>query len=139
MEYKIYCITDVNGIQYVGQTKQTVKKRLCEHRKDKKRGKTCSSRLLNLDDCMINILEECYNKWDADEAEKKWIKKIDCVNKNKYDFNRQEYMKEYNKKNKETKSEYDKKRSEYQKSWGGDRKYNNNLLAIDPDILNSTI
>jgi hypothetical protein len=130
--FKVYCITDVHGIQYVGQTKKSMSSRLAQHRYDKKLNNGCSSKLLNLDDCMLNVLEECYTKEEVLEAEKKWIKKIKCVNIIKYKGR----CLENKKTDKYKKSQCDYMR--YKRSWGGDKCYNNNnnLLCISMDVFN---
>ena len=151
--FTIYCITDIHGLQYVGRTNQTLNNRLCQHRCDKKNVRYCSSRELNLDDCMINILEECYNQSDANEAEIKWIKYIPCVNKIKYDFDSKKYDNQRDKEskrksekiknkkkwldnNKDYKKIYEYNLRLYKHSWGGDSRYNNNLLCIDVNLFN---
>ena len=50
MKIKIYCIIDINGLKYVGKTKQKLHKRLVGHKTNKKNNnKGCSSILLDLD------------------------------------------------------------------------------------------
>jgi len=143
MSCKIYCIEDCNGLKYVGSTKQTLNKRFSNHKCDKKRcEKTyCSSYRLDLDNCEIKLLETC-DISHRKKREKYWINNTDCVNTRKLNFDRKEYFKknkdkyseykkEYNLKNKDIKKEYDKIYHQYRKSWGGNMKYNNNLLNID--------
>ena len=138
MEYKIYLIEDCKGLKYVGSTKKTLNIRLSEHKTKKKRGEYCSSSKLNLDDCRIICIDEC-NEEDKKDKEAYWINKIDCVNLNDLTFDIKEYQKEYNKEyrqnNKEKIKEYHKEYDVYQKSWGGDSRYNNNLLKIDVNIF----
>ena len=164
MEYKIYLIEDWKGLKYVGSTKKTLNERLSVHKSDKKRGKYCSSSKLNLDDCKIICIDEC-NKEDKKDKEAYWINKIDTVNdlrlnidyeeynkeyykdnkeyykehnKEYYKNNKEykkEYQKEYRQNNKEKIKEYHKEYDVYQKSWGGDSRYNNNLLKIDVNIF----
>ena len=56
----IYKITDCNGLIYIGSTKSTVRERLSNHRYEKKKGRIrCSSHKLDLDNCEIEVLEEC--------------------------------------------------------------------------------
>ena len=138
MEYKIYLIEDCKGLKYVGCTKHNLNRRLSSHKSDKKIGRYCSSCKLNLDDCRIICIDEC-NKEDKKDKESYWINRIDSVNDVRLDFNHKEYNKEYQKKNKEYFKEYSKeyrqKYSVYQNSWGGDSRYNNNLLKIDINIF----
>jgi hypothetical protein len=49
----------------------------------------------------------------------------------KYREYQREYMKKYQVKNKDKKKRYDKIYREYRKSWGGDMRWENNLLKID--------
>tara|TARA_R100000541_G_scaffold29639_1_gene38781 strand:- start:216 stop:572 length:357 start_codon:yes stop_codon:yes gene_type:complete len=81
MEVKIYIITDCNRLNYVGSTKNTLSERLSSHKSHKKNGtcRQCSSNLLDLNDCEIEILEECRIE-DRNEREVYWIKIVDCVN-----------------------------------------------------------
>ena len=134
MDYKIYLIEDCNGLKYVGCTKKTLNQRLSEHKSDKKRGEYCSSSKLNLDDCTIVCIDKC-NKQDKKDKEGYWIKKIDTVNDLRLNIDYEEYHKEYKKCNKETIKEYNKEYREYKNSWGGDSRYNNNLLKIDVNIF----
>ena len=70
---KIYCIEDINDLKYVGKTKMKLNERLSKHRQNKRLDKRCSSKLLNLENCIIYELDSNYN-------ERYWINKIDCVN-----------------------------------------------------------
>lgn len=88
---KIYCITDCNNKKYVGKTKLELYDRLFRHKSQK-----CSSQLLNLNDCKIELLEEC-NKENSKERERYWINHLDCVNKRKLNFDEIAYKREYSK------------------------------------------
>ena len=137
MDYKIYLITDCDNKKYVGKTIETLKRRLQKHKVDSKLNKNCSSKLLNLNDCKIELLATC-NKEDSQELEKFYINKIDCVNIVKYKGYRSEASIKYeaSEKRKKGKSEWGKKNLIYQKSWGGDiRNVNNSLLKIDPTLF----
>ena len=121
--YKIYCIKDINGLCYIGKTKQSLKDRLCKHRNHRDRGQYCSSQKLDLDNCEIILLEEC-DESIASEREQYWINNTDCVNDRNAIFD------------KEHKKEYEKQRYKYQNSWGGKPDNNNNsLLKIDIDLF----
>lgn len=102
---KIYNIIDINGLRYIGKTKQKLNVRLYQHRNGKKLKRKCSSNNLDLDNCIIILIEECcVNK--AKEREKFWINKFKCVNKYKGNYDTKTYMKEYNKNNKEKRAEW---------------------------------
>ena len=148
---KIYLIEDINGLKYVGRTKLTLHIRLNKHKSNKKIGANCSSKKLELDNCTITCLDIADSKKEAHELEKFYINSIECVNHYKYNFDQKENKKEYREKNKDKIKEYDKKRYtknkekkkeyknklfHYQKSWGGDKRYHNNLLQIDVNLFN---
>ena len=68
----IYCITDCNGLKYVGSTRQDIRHRLSSHTYEKKKGiKKCESHKLDLNNCEIEILETC-NPKDTKEKLKYW-------------------------------------------------------------------
>jgi len=137
MDCKIYLITDCDNRNYVGRTIQTLNRRLYCHKNNDRFGRSCSSQLLNLNDCKIELLEKCNIK-DSKERERYWINKIDCVNiRNRYS-NKKEYGKVYDKSEKMLKyrKDYKKNIRDYRYSWGGDLRYeNNNLLKIDPKLF----
>ena len=119
---KIYLIEDKNKLKYVGSTKQDdIRRRLWEHRSDKKRI-CCSSGKLDLDNATISILEECEEK-ERKQKESYWIKKIDCVNVMDPNGN---------------KKERDRLKELYIKTWGGNKRYENNLLRIDINLFTSS-
>ena len=138
MDCKIYLITDCDKKKYVGKTIQTLKRRLTDHKSDKNsRYNFCSSQLLNLNDCKIELLEKC-NIEDSQERERYWINKIDCVNMVKFKGYRSQTEIEYESSEKRIKAkrEWNKKKYLYVKSWGGDlRSQNNNLLKINPKLF----
>ncbi len=117
---KIYCIEDINNLKYVGSTKRELKTRLAEHKNDRK-NKNCSSKKVDLDNCEIKLLEECEDNIRK-EREAYWIDKIDCVNKMTYDFDKKQYQRNLH---------------HYKKSWGGNKRWNNNLLQINVDLFTS--
>ena len=94
---KIYCIEDINDLKYVGSTTKLLCQRMAKHRYDKKVGKNVSSRLLNLEYCIIYVLEECEES-ERKEKEKYWINEVDCVNQIKYDFDEKEWNRKYSNK-----------------------------------------
>ena len=120
----IYCIEDLNGLKYIGSTKNSLNIRLTGHRQRK----TCSSNKLNLKDCKIYSLEECTEE-NRKVREQYWIDNTECVNIKNTMFNKRVW----------TSSEKNKQRKRntyhYENSWGGDYRYHNNLLKIDPNIF----
>ena len=123
----IYKIEDINDLTYVGSTSTTLNMRLSQHRCHKRRGQYVSSSKLNLDNCIITLLEEC-SKEERKQREKYWINHLDTVNDRKLDYDDKqyhEYMKQYHQKNKEKinsrKREYDKqyrkKNKDKKKQW----------------------
>ena len=158
--YKVYLIRDIHKQNYVGITKQTIKRRLQEHECDKRNGKYCSSSKLDFTCCKISILEDDITE-NKREREQYWIDKIDCVNehnayhnkkeydkeyyeehkeeikkyKKKYDKEHYEDKKKYREEHKEERKEYHKQYRDYKKSWGGDNRSNNNLLLIDTTLF----
>lgn len=145
---KIYEIIDCNDLRYIGSTSQYLSTRLCKHRGDKKKGHTISSSLLDLDNCVIKTLEEC-DENHRKEKESYWINKLECVNTNKLTFNKKSYMnnvynrskrghqaqKDYYHRNKDKKNTYNSQLRKYKKTWGGDTRYDNNLLLIDVNLF----
>ena len=81
MDYKIYCIEDINGLKYVGSTKMILKKRFHCHKTPSNK---CSSKMLDLDNSKISLLELC-DKKTKKIKEQYWIEKIDCVNLLKFE------------------------------------------------------
>ena len=96
---QIYCIEDINHLKYVGRTKQTISKRLRQHRLDKALNRNTSSGKLNLDNCVVHILETCGQE-NQREREKYWINKIDCVNTHRYRCDDPDYNNNYYHENK---------------------------------------
>jgi len=153
MAVNIYCIEDINGLKYVGSTKQKINQRLSKHKYNKKNNICITSKLLDLDNCKIYQLEEC-DESNRNEREQYWIDNTECVNKNNTTFDRKEnkkqyyqrnkkqlnqYQKQYQEENKEQIKQYQKQydyyRYHYQNSWGGDKRNSNNLLCIDINIF----
>lgn len=162
MSVKIYLIEDCNGLKYVGSTKKLLKYRLSGHRTGKKNDLKCSSKLLDLDNSTISLLEEC-DECNRGVREQYWIDRTECVNLSNTikTFDRTKYMKQYfiehrekitsrqskhyidnrdeiSQKakqyyhdNKANRKDYQRQYIRYQHSWGGDKRYHNNLLQID--------
>ena len=93
--YTIYCVEDINDLKYVGSTKQSLSERLYGHISDKRIGRYCSSKKLDLDNCKIYSLETGVSEKNKKEKEGYWINKIDCVNIYKLDYDDCRYKKKY--------------------------------------------
>ena len=150
----IYCIEDVNGLKYIGSTKN-LNRRLSQHRETKNQ---CSSRELDLQNSKIYPLEECTEE-NRKVKEQYWIDNTECVNIQNTVFDKKEYDKQWEKTEQRTnsKKEYYKKNKQlyeqryfnnkdkinqrkinnrkFQLSWGGDSRFHNNLLKIDVNLF----
>ena len=143
--YKIYKIVDnTNNNIYIGHTKSELKIRIRNHKNYIKQNKFCSSSLILKNE---NYYYETIEETDDKEREKYWIQNTpNCINKIKYDFNILEWRKinekKWNKicreKHKDKIALQKKKDYEFKKSWGGDPRYNNNLLNIDVNLFNTS-
>ena len=148
--YKIYCIEDINGLKYIGITKQILNQRFHNHKADRNRKSHSNSIKLDLDNSKIYIIEDDVKEENKEEREQYWIDKTNCVNTRNAvrDINKR---KEWMQKHKEQLIEYHKqvyqdnrqkilqRKKElynYKQSWGGDKRFNNNLLLIDTNLFN---
>ena len=94
--YKIYKIEDIHGKIYIGKTKQKMSKRFSTHKNDKEMQKRyCSSEKLDLDFCIVNILEDNILKEDGKERERYYINHYDSVNQLKLNGRDKVKQKEY--------------------------------------------
>ena len=121
MDCIIYKIEDNTDHRlYIGSTSRTLTRRLQDH-KDKK---NCAAyEIIETGDYIICEIEKCDSE-NRRYREQFWIDNSDnCINKQRA-LRTPEQKKEYQK-------VYDKILYNYQKSWGGDRRFNNNLLMID--------
>jgi hypothetical protein len=146
---KIYKIIDnTNGNVYIGKTKQKyLSSRLSVHRSGAKNCRSCSSyEIIKNGDYKIELIEET----EDDSRERYWVENTVCVNKNipgrtgkewgkeYYKVNKEEikkYKKVYRKDNKEKIKLFKHNKHKYQSSWGGDKRRQNNLLSIDPNLF----
>tara|TARA_R110002096_G_scaffold363563_1_gene556707 strand:+ start:172 stop:600 length:429 start_codon:yes stop_codon:yes gene_type:complete len=140
MNYKIYKIVDnSNDNVYIGQTCRDIRNRITEHKYDfnKRSNKNISSQqILSNGDWSYEIVQSCLTKQVADDLEKYYIQNTpNCINKQKLNFNKKEYYKKFNKKNREKNKDYANNLYHYQNSWGGDKRRDNNLLLIDVEGL----
>ena len=150
--FKIYKIVDnTNGNIYIGLTIQTLKERLRGH----VRHLDCVSRdIIKNGDYKIELIEETEDK----SREKYWVKNTECINKQipgrtdkeyrednkekrkEYLIDNKDYIKlqraEHTIRNKEELNKKSKNYYNYIKSWGGNKKCNNNLLEIDINLFN---
>ena len=117
----IYLIEDCDGLKYVGSTqREDIRRRLWEHRSDKRNNhKSSQCKLLDLEKSMITLLEECKDE-NRNQRESHWINQIDCVNKRNPNGN---------------KKERERLRELYVNTWGGNKRYENNLLRIDANLF----
>ena len=141
MSVHIYLIEDINGLKYVGSTKNKLNNRLSHHKADQKLNRRATSKQLDLLNCSIKTIDTT-DETNRLKIEKYWINKIDCVNVRRYDFDRVKYMKQYNIDNKEhlkiVKSIRETNVKNWRNSFGGYwRRGNdlNNLLLIDIDLF----
>jgi len=117
----IYCIEDINGLKYIGSTNRNINIRLIEHKYDKRKNiKKVSSKLLDLNNCNISLLEECEIS-NKKEREKYWINRIDCVNKYDLTFDVKQYDRLRNKTEKRKKLKREYKQSNYVKNYDKER------------------
>ena len=120
MDCKIYCIEDINGLKYIGSTKKKyLSQRLAQHKWDKKNRGNYRSRLLDLDNCKIYLLEDCDDDI-RNEREQYWIDNDVSVNLKNTHSNKKKITSRY---------------KNFRKSWGGNPETQNNLLLIDVRIF----
>ena len=138
---KIYLIIDTaSGDLYVGSTIVKLNERI----RDKHEFFNCPY-YKNINDCKISLIEDypCKTKEELLWRERFWIERIDCVNKNRPILNEEERQQmkinnalKWTNNNRERVRELSRKRYHYRNSWGGDERWNNNLLLIDVNLFN---
>jgi hypothetical protein len=150
---KIYELVDLtNNNKYYGSTVQDLKVRksghVCNYKSylNKKNHYRSSFEIIKNNNYEIYLVENfpCNSKTELEAREGYYIRNNNCVNKRIEGRTKKEYSKEYNKqyridnkeKRKEYLKEYFKQYTKYNNSWGGDPRYNNNLLKINLDIFN---
>ena len=137
----IYKIFNKNQ-QYIGSTKNFIKRK-----SDHKNRKHCSSNIIiNSGDWDMKILEECTQE-NRYQREQYYIDNLENVvntrnalwnRKKNYDKNKEKNNKqarEYKIRNMDKIKLYNNSILHWQKSWGGDKRYQNNLLLIDLDLF----
>ena len=166
--YRIVC--NISGKQYIGSTcEPRLCMRLAKHKAaytrylNTNKSYITSYEILKNENYYIELIESCNCK-SRDELHKiegKYIREMECVNKNipgrthreskrnwliKNRVKLLEWQKQYNENNKERKSKWHKANRDninenrrrlyqYQRSFGGDNRWNNNLLEIDLSIF----
>jgi len=136
--FKIYKIIDnTNDNVYIGITKQKIIRRICQHECDYKGNRNVSSSLIiKNNDWKYELIEETDDK----TRERYWINNTpNCINTKRLNFDHSEYSKiKYQKTKhitKESRNNYNLKVFHWKKSWGGDQRYDNNLLKIDINLF----
>ena len=83
----IYVITDlINGMQYVGQTVNKLKRRIGHHKKYNESYLGDAIRKYGWENFKVDILEECKAPEESDEREIFWIKQLNCKIPNGYNM-----------------------------------------------------
>tara|TARA_R110000782_G_scaffold94301_1_gene178041 strand:+ start:568 stop:1062 length:495 start_codon:yes stop_codon:yes gene_type:complete len=111
MTAKIYLLEDINDNRYIGSTSEVrLENRLATHKRDQKevelgvRKGGCSSMKLDLHYATIILLEEVENKKEIrSQREKHYINNVypECVNKVRFNYDRNENSRKYYANNKE--------------------------------------
>lgn len=73
--YGLECLVDGNKI-YVGQTTRDVRLRIIEHKSDKRKYMHKIIRKFGWENFVWVVLEECDSQAELDEAERRWIKRL---------------------------------------------------------------
>jgi predicted GIY-YIG superfamily endonuclease len=135
---KIYKIVDEsNGDVYIGSTINSLDLRFRTHQIFKYYNKLKCN-------CKIILIEDypCNNKRELEMREQYFIDNTDCINKTdavvKIEKKR-EAVRRCNAKRlvelRPYKNEWHTQRIRYEKTWGGDKRYHNNLLLIDVNLF----
>jgi len=142
--YEIVC--NITGERYIGSTKQKLNQRMWSHKRtnDPSRKHYCSSKqIIARGDYRCNIIEEgeC-----GREREQYYLDTLPNINRIRADGHKPrdkirtaKTSREWRDKNIEKIRRYDTERNKrswiWEKSWGGCRKTNNNLLNISMDLF----
>ena len=144
--YKIKC--NITGNIYVGSSKLDLEKRISLHISNyncSSNSNCSSSIILQNNDYFYEIIEEC-DLNNRKERERYYINHTEnCINTIKLKGTSIEDKRKATKKQddkrrhcpirKEQVSKNKKRYYEYQYSWGGDKRFNNNLLLIDVNLF----
>lgn len=88
----IYLIEDINDLRYVGSTTQLLSKRMSSHIHKTKNGiNKASSKYLNLYNSIIIQIDTYDNDDERHHKEKYWIKKLNAINKYKFNGKNNKY------------------------------------------------
>ena len=161
---KVYKIVDnTNGNIYIGSTAEpTLARRLAghvgkyKHKVKTGKGANCKSYdIIKNGDYRIVLIDNCPCRCrdELNSREQEHLDKNDCINqarascdhvarkayKKKWAEDNRDYAKQYHIDNLEKQNLYRKERREYQITWGGDQRYNNNLLHIDPNLFDDCL
>jgi len=156
--YQIVC--NITGEIYIGSTMRALSYRMYQHKG--KDNSCCSKQILDRGDYTVNLLQRNnLNGFELRKVEQHCIDTTqNCINqkrahntkeqkkemKRQYKIKNKDKVKEHNrryrekhrekiKENREKLNEYTRQLYHYQNSWGGDKRYNNNLLCIDVDLF----
>ena len=157
---KIYKITSPSTDKiYIGSTTQPLNRRFDEHKSYYKTSSVVqsSNKMLQYTDCVIELIEEypCDTKRELEHKEQYYMNLYREIIVNSYNSirkcrkkelriyrskpkNKQKmrvYKQNYRKKNKEQLNEKQRIYRNYQKSWGGHKYNDNNLLKISLDLF----
>lgn len=81
--YALECLADGNKI-YVGQTTREVRRRIIEHKSNKRYSMWQIIHKFGWENFVWVVLEECNSQEELDEAERRWIEKFGCIYPNGY-------------------------------------------------------
>jgi len=136
--YRLYS----DNLSYIGSTKSKLYDRIAKHKYDYKQYLMTNKHYLTSFEIMkypykYEILELC-DELVRRNREQYWIDNVDCVNIQNPDKreSRKVISDRHYKKYKEKRLEYSKLVKRWKSSWGGDSRYNNNLLSISLDLFN---
>ena len=137
---KIYIITGSETDKvYLGSTIQTLGLRFTQHKFDK----NCNStEILKSKDYNIVLLESypCKSEDELLWRERYWFNELKNILVNQLrpiitPEEKKEYRRIWREENRKHIKEFDKKTYHFCNSWGGDYRYNNNLLKINKDVF----
>tara|TARA_R110000782_G_scaffold136576_2_gene229012 strand:+ start:1878 stop:2378 length:501 start_codon:yes stop_codon:yes gene_type:complete len=157
---KIYKIIDnTNGNIYIGSTAEpTLARRLAghvgtyKHKVKTGKGANCKSfEIIQNGDYRIILIEDypCDSKDQLNQREQFHMNNNQCINqlrastdreareayKKKWREENRDYAKQYQIENQEKLNRYRKELREYMLTWGGDKRFHNNFLNIDPNLF----